>query len=958
MSDLLYAVEYASTGKSNCKVCKQRIYKGAVRFAILLQSAFCDKKIHYWHHEGCFFKKIFLNDVSEIAKFNLLLYEDQERIKRKIENFALSLSERSKVSKRTSDDAYMHMISTFSIEYAKTSNATCRLCDVKIIRNEIRISKCLYDPRYPDSLKWYHVQCFIDKGEDLMFIARGEDIPGFKNLKEDDQKLINNAIKNAAPIIKKVRINLNNESEKKTNDELSNKVVKQSQLYDQYRKDLGSLNNNELHKLLVENGQDIPSSRKECLDRLADYMAFGVPKKCPECGSQIILSDFNYKCYGYTDPWAPCNYTTQDPDKEVMRIPETLKDNSIFKEFNSVIAQRFFRSQSALSAEVALNSHTTRILRVVFYNWEGLVVRKLTETTAAVVTTKEELEKKSTIIQNIESKKIEVIEESYFDLIDTENATVLDSLKLIKENNIANWGSDPIKRIPQNIIEGKNVPKSGSMYHRTASEQKVSKVKIMGGMEVDPQTGLEEKARIYKDTENNYSVVLSNSDAVNNKNSYYKLQLLEAKDNDSYWVFRAWGRIGTSIGGKKLEIFANIDDAKKQFISVYTQKTKNQWGSQINFVKKPGAYVPIEINYKDFRQSSIQINTNSSIPKSVQLLIMKIFDTEVMNKVLLEFELDVTKMPLGKLSKSQIKYGYVVLSELLQEFDKDRADEKKIIAATNKFYSLVPHNFGTDKPKLLDNPEIIKRKIEMLDNLLEIEITYKLLVTPSEDSLCSIESYYLKLKADIRPLDKTSADFKLIATYMKNTHAPTHTSYILEIEELFKVFRDGEDERYKKFKQLDNKRLLWHGSRITNLAGILSQGLRIAPPEAPATGYMFGKGVYFADMVSKSANYCFTNKNNPTGFVLVCEVALGEMKKCYRAQCISELPAGKHSVWGVGRTQPNPAENVVLDDGIIVPLGTPISKKVRSSLLYNEFIVYDVAQVHVKYLVQLNFKFK
>ena len=32
--------------------------------------------------------------------------------------------------------------------------------------------------------------------------------------------------------------------------------------------------------------------------------------------------------------------------------------------------------------------------------------------------------------------------------------------------------------------------------------------------------------------------------------------------------------------------------------------------------------------------------------------------------------------------------------------------------------------------------------------------------------------------------------------------------------------------------------LLWHGSRITNMAGILGQGLRIAPPEAPVTGYM------------------------------------------------------------------------------------------------------------------------
>lgn len=27
--------------------------------------------------------------------------------------------------------------------------------------------------------------------------------------------------------------------------------------------------------------------------------------------------------------------------------------------------------------------------------------------------------------------------------------------------------------------------------------------------------------------------------------------------------------------------------------------------------------------------------------------------------------------------------------------------------------------------------------------------------------------------------------------------------------------------------------LLWHGSRLTNWVGILSQGLRIAPPEAP-----------------------------------------------------------------------------------------------------------------------------
>lgn len=38
--------------------------------------------------------------------------------------------------------------------------------------------------------------------------------------------------------------------------------------------------------------------------------------------------------------------------------------------------------------------------------------------------------------------------------------------------------------------------------------------------------------------------------------------------------------------------------------------------------------------------------------------------------------------------------------------------------------------------------------------------------------------------------------------------------------------------------------------------------------------YMFGKGVYFADIVSKFANYCHTAQSNPTGLILLRKVAL------------------------------------------------------------------------------------
>jgi hypothetical protein len=66
---------------------------------------------------------------------------------------------------------------------------------------------------------------------------------------------------------------------------------------------------------------------------------------------------------------------------------------------------------------------------------------------------------------------------------------------------------------------------------------------------------------------------------------------------------------------------------------------------------------------------------------------------------------------------------------------------------------------------------------------------------------------------------------------------------------------------------------------------------------------MFGKGVYFADMVSKSASYCAGSRESPTAVLLLCDVALG---KTYE-KIASEYEAaersrakGKHSTWGIG----------------------------------------------------------
>jgi len=194
---------------------------------------------------------------------------------------------------------------------------------------------------------------------------------------------------------------------------------------------------------------------------------------------------------------------------------------------------------------------------------------------------------------------------------------------------------------------------------------------------------------------------------------------------------------------------------------------------------------------------------------------------------------------------------------------------------------------------IIDTKEKVKEKLEMLQSLEDIQVATRLLDDKKKDKDESvIDHNYKKLNADIIPLDTKSERYKLLEEYVRNTHAATHNRYTLDILDIFEVKRHGEEERYTS--NIHNKMLLWHGSRLTNFVGILSQGLRIAPPEAPVTGYMFGKGVYFADMVSKSANYCYTNPTNNTGILLLCEVALGDMNEKTAADYYaSNLPPGK-----------------------------------------------------------------
>jgi len=111
-------------------------------------------------------------------------------------------------------------------------------------------------------------------------------------------------------------------------------------------------------------------------------------------------------------------------------------------------------------------------------------------------------------------------------------------------------------------------------------------------------------------------------------------------------------------------------------------------------------------------------------------------------------------------------------------------------------------------------------------------------------------------------------------------------------------------------------------------------------------------------MVAKSAEYCFTTPDSDTGLLLLSEVALGQSYKVTQPQYMEKAPDNHHSVHAQSIIIPDPSRTT-MKDGVAVPLGKGIPSNVPDAFLsHSEFVVYDVAQIHMKYLLRVKFHHK
>lgn len=150
---------------------------------------------------------------------------------------------------------------------------------------------------------------------------------------------------------------------------------------------------------------------------------------------------------------------------------------------------------------------------------------KISEKTIAVFSTAAEVKRMGNRMEKAKALGIHIIPLEYLDAVESDGAG---AINFISSMTLCDWGKDPASRIPKD--DGKS-SKSKSIY--TKSVPKSVTLKIKDGLAVDPDSGLEDVAHVYVSRNNDkYNVVLGKTDIQRNKNSYYKMQLLESDKKD------------------------------------------------------------------------------------------------------------------------------------------------------------------------------------------------------------------------------------------------------------------------------------------------------------------------------------------------------------------------------------------------------------------------------------------
>jgi predicted DNA-binding WGR domain protein len=286
--------------------------------------------------------------------------------------------------------------------------------------------------------------------------------------------------------------------------------------------------------------------------------------------------------------------------------------------------------------------------------------------------------------------------------------------------------------------------------------------------------------------------------------------------------------------------------------------------------------------------------------------------------------------PLGILTLGQIQKGETILQELYQLFQKPKKSRADAERLSGEFYTVIPHRIGRSRTAVqaavIDSLEAFEQKQETLQLMKDM-----LQVNGEGNVLFHSQAHaqYEALRCAMTWVEPDTPVHREIRDYLLSSQIKSKSIKVLNV---FTLRRETEWQAFAQ--QIDNQRLMFHGSRIRNWVGILSRGI-LLPKIAVSLGVnrtdagWLGNGIYFGDAACTSAFYTTPGRKG-TRFMALARVALGRMKDYYKITYgLAGPPDGYDSCHGVRNTSAR-----------------------RSEFADDEYVVYNIDQQKLEYLVE------
>ena len=355
----------------------------------------------------------------------------------------------------------------------------------------------------------------------------------------------------------------------------------------------------------------------------------------------------------------------------------------------------------------------------------------------------------------------------------------------------------------------------------------------------------------------------------------YCLQIIKDVNKDNEYL-----TIAIDNSNLKTFTFKDFISAQNKFKEIFKEITNNEWdnvkNNRLNFKTDYTKYYIFDYTYEEenaiydylkitiknlYIQKKSEYKGNIKIKKLMYYLLVKSYQNKFsIDENTINVEQN-TKSIIERYKSTAIAKATSILLELKKLLNYNNNDEKynrKRNYLINSYNDLIPYSKKNKDLNLFNDPLNIDYEISRLTNYYYIENVLKIFLGAiyNLNNIHPLDYIINALGCQIEELPKPQNNNQLIteADYIYNFVNSTggmNTS----ISAIYKITQSVNDKNFN-LNNYDNRYIFFHGTKVENVIGILSQGLKISPVQAAFTGSSYGRGIYLSDSFSVSLGYC------------------------------------------------------------------------------------------------------